>query len=167
MIKLYNVFCFLSYRYSDALGFRRKVLKVCLESKNEWQRYPVIIGDLLICYEKLIEVQIKLKKYEDALKTYDKIKLFSFNSKNVEDIAKELPEIFFQALEGYCRLQGKKFTDTTLHPGIRICDLIVQKPIPYCPNLGKVNERMSCKESKRFVYIFRHRVGWYVLMLGH
>ena len=146
--------CFfvISYRYSDALGFRRKVLKVCLESKNEWQRYPVIIGDLLICYEKLIEVQIKLKKYEDALKTYDKIKLFSFNSKNVEDVAKELPEIFFQALEGYCRLQGKKFTDTTLHPGIRICDLIVQKPIPHCPDLDNLlkSGKISQDQFKKF-----------------
>ena len=134
------------------MGFRRKVLKVCLESKNEWQRYPVIIGDLLICYEKLIEVQIKLKRYEDALKTYDKIKLFSFNSKNVEDVAKELPEIFFQALEGYCRLQGKKFTDTTLHPGIRICDLIVQKPIPHCPNLDNLlkSGKISQDQFKKF-----------------
>ena len=41
---------------------------------------------MLECYEQLIELLVTNKKYEEALKTFEKIKLFNLNSLNAEDV---------------------------------------------------------------------------------
>ena len=59
---------------AEALKNSKKALKIC--SQNN----PVILGDLLKCYGKLIEVYLKSEKYDEGMKTFEKIKMFNLSS---------------------------------------------------------------------------------------
>ena len=61
-------------RMAEALKNSKKALKIC--SQNN----PVILGDLLKCYGKLIEVYLKSEKYDEGMKTFEKIKMFNLSS---------------------------------------------------------------------------------------
>jgi hypothetical protein len=50
------------------------------------QENPRILGDMLECYEQLIELLVTTNKYEEALKTFEKINLFNINSLNAKDV---------------------------------------------------------------------------------
>ena len=76
-IRLYVLF---SFRWNEAIEYSKKALKLCS------QKNPRIIGNMLECYEQLIELFVTTKKYEEALKTFEKIKLFNLNSLKAEDV---------------------------------------------------------------------------------
>ena len=81
------------------MRYYKKALKLCSEN------VPQIIGDMLGCYEKLIELHCIRKNYDKALNTYDKIKLFNLNSRNVSDIDAQTPTSRTLAL--YWLISGK------------------------------------------------------------
>ena len=74
------MYFFFSFRWNEAIEYSKKALKLCS------QKNPRIIGNMLECYEQLIELFVTTKKYEEALKTFEKIKLFNLNSLKAEDV---------------------------------------------------------------------------------
>ena len=68
------------YRWTDAIRYCKKALKLCAQAQ------PQDLGKLLDCYQKLIESQVKNKSYNDALETFEKIKIYNLNSLNSEDV---------------------------------------------------------------------------------
>ena len=58
-----------------------------MESKT-----PVDQIELMLCFKDLIDSQIRCKYFEDALKTFKKIKLFKLDSMNPDDLEESMAE---------------------------------------------------------------------------
>ena len=93
-----------SYRWSDAIKNCKKGLKVCS------QKDPTILGELLHCYAKLIEIYVEMERYDEAIKTYDKIKMYNLNSNNAEDVQSEVSKVCSQAIIFYHTLQVGRYS---------------------------------------------------------
>ena len=81
------------YRWTDAIRYCKKALKLCAQAQ------PQDLGKLLECYQRLIESQVKNKSYNDALETFEKIKIYNLNSLNSEDV--DFKTLMSEALEIY------------------------------------------------------------------
>ena len=81
------------YRWTDAIRYCKKALKLCAQAQ------PQDLGKLLDCYQRLIESQVKNKSYNDALETFEKIKIYNLNSLNSEDV--DFKTLMSEALEIY------------------------------------------------------------------
>ena len=84
---------YLIYRWTDAIRYCKKALKLCAQAQ------PQDLGKLLDCYQRLIESQVKNKSYNDALETFEKIKIYNLNSLNSEDV--DFKTLMSEALEIY------------------------------------------------------------------
>ena len=67
-----------------------------------------MLGDILHCYSKLIQVFVKTEKYDEAMKTFEKIKRFGLNSDFAQDVEHFLPNALTPALYFYYTLQVSK-----------------------------------------------------------
>ena len=114
-------------RMAEALKNSKKALKIC--SQNN----PVILGDLLKCYGKLIEVYLKSKKYDEGMKTFEKIKMFNLSSIDAKDVLDQITRATGPALYFYNTLQGRKIEDTLL-------STLTGKPLAQveCPRLDSL-----------------------------
>jgi len=67
----------------EAMEYRKRVLQLCITGYNKKQRSP---SDLLFFYKLYIQSQIENKCFNDALKTFEKLRLYSLNSSNPQDV---------------------------------------------------------------------------------
>ena len=67
----------------EAMEYRKRVLQLCITGYNKKQRSQ---SDLLFFYKLYIQSQIENKCFNDALKTFDKLRLYSLNSSNPQDV---------------------------------------------------------------------------------
>ena len=81
------------YRWTDAIRYCKKALKLCAQAQ------PQDLGKLLDCYQRLIESQVKNKSFNEALETFEKIKIYNLNSLNSEDV--DFKTLMSEALEIY------------------------------------------------------------------
>ena len=114
-------------RMAEALKNSKKALKIC--SQNN----PVILGDLLKCYGKLIEVYLKSEKYDEGMKTFEKIKMFNLSSIDAKDVLDQITRATGPALYFYNTLQGRKIEDSLL-------STLTGKPLAQveCPRLDSL-----------------------------
>ena len=67
----------------EAMEYRKRVLQLCITGYNKKQRSQ---SDLLFFYKLYIQSQIENKCFNDALKTFEKLRLYSINSSNPQDV---------------------------------------------------------------------------------
>ena len=67
----------------EAMEYRKRVLQLCITGYNKKQRSQ---SDLLFFYKLYIQSQIENKCFNDALKTFEKLRLYSLNSSNSQDV---------------------------------------------------------------------------------
>ena len=67
----------------EAMEYRKRVLQLCITGYNKKQRSQ---SDLLFFYKLYIQSQIENKCFNDALKTFEKLRLYSLNSSNPQDV---------------------------------------------------------------------------------
>jgi tetratricopeptide (TPR) repeat protein len=78
-------------RFEESIGYEKERLKVIIKSYNSGEsvyedKTPIKKDDLLHCYMSLIDSQIRCKHFEDALKSFKKIKLFKLDSIDPDDV---------------------------------------------------------------------------------
>ena len=67
----------------EAMEYRKRVLQLCITGYNKKQRSQ---SDLLFFYKLYIQSQIENKCFNDALKTFEKLRIYSLNSSNSQDV---------------------------------------------------------------------------------
>ena len=67
----------------EVMEYRKRVLQLCITGYNKKQRSQ---SDLLFFYKLYIQSQIENKCFNDALKTFEKLRLYSLNSSNPQDV---------------------------------------------------------------------------------
>ena len=67
----------------EAMEYRKRVLQLCITGYNKKQRS---LSDLLFFYKLYIQSQIENECFNDALKTFEKLRLYSLNSSNPQDV---------------------------------------------------------------------------------
>ena len=79
-------------RFEESIVYEKERLKLIVKTYNSggsvmYEKTPITKLNILQCYQGLIESQIRCKHFEDALKTFKKIKLFKLDStdSDVED----------------------------------------------------------------------------------
>ena len=135
-------------RMAEALKNSKKALKIC--SQNN----PVILGDLLKCYGKLIEVYLKSEKYDDGMKTFEKIKMFNLSSIDAKDVLDQITRATGPALYFYNTLRGRKIEDTLL-------STITGKPLAQaeCPSLDSLVKSGRLSQGNLLSGIDKKTVG--------
>ena len=84
------------------------------------QKTPVDQIELMLCFKDLIDSQIRCKYFEDALKTFKKIKLFKLDSMNPDDLEESMTEFAanndyweqckqFNVIGVLCKLKSQAF----------------------------------------------------------
>ena len=78
-------------RFEESIGYEKERLKVIIKSYNSGEsvyedKTPIKKIDLLHCYVYLIDSQIRCKHFEDALKSFKKIKLYKLDSIDPDDV---------------------------------------------------------------------------------
>ena len=135
-------------RMAEALKNSKKALKIC--SQNN----PVILGDLLKCYGKLIEVYLKSEKYDDGMKTFEKIKMFNLSSIDAKDVLDQITRATGPALYFYNTLQGRKIEDSLL-------STLTGKPLAQaeCPSLDSLVKSGRLSQGNLLSGIDKKTVG--------
>ena len=112
-------------RFEESIVYEKERLKLIIkcyisgESVKE-DKTPIQKLDILYCYMYLIDCQIQCKHFEDALKSFKKIKLFKLDSLDTHDVNDSLEEFgtnvssmdccnYSKVIGDLCRLKSQAF----------------------------------------------------------
>jgi len=112
-------------RFEESIVYEKERLKLIIkcyisgESVKE-DKTPIQKLDILYCYMYLIDCQIRCKHFEDALKSFKKIKLFKLDSMDTHDVNDSLEEFgtnvssmdccnYSKVIGDLCRLKSQAF----------------------------------------------------------
>ena len=76
-------------RTQEAMEYSKRLLKIYT---TEFNKKKIDINELLTGYAVYIKSQIENKYFSDALKTFEKMKIYSLNSPNPRDVETVLEE---------------------------------------------------------------------------
>ena len=82
-------------RFEESIVYEKERLKLIIKSYNSGEsvkedKTPIKKLDLLHCYMSLIDSQIRCKLFEDALKSFKKVKLFKLDSLDPNDVDRSM-----------------------------------------------------------------------------
>ena len=82
-------------RFEESIVYEKERLRLIVKTYNSggsvmYEKTPITKLNLLQCYQGLIESQIRCRNFEDALKTFKKIKLFKLDSDTDSDVEDSL-----------------------------------------------------------------------------
>ena len=116
---------FILKRFEESIVYQKERLKVIIKAYNSGEsvkkdKTPIKKLDLLHCYMYLIDSQIRCKHFEDALKSFKKIKLFKLDSIDSDDVEESMAEFganvtpldrcnYFKVIGDLCRLKSQAF----------------------------------------------------------
>ena len=116
---------FVLKRFEESIVYQKERLKVIIKAYNSGQpvkkdKTPIKKLDLLHCYMYLIDSQIRCKHFEDALKSFKRIKLFKLDSIDSDDVEESMAEFganvtpldrcnYFKVIGDLCRLKSQAF----------------------------------------------------------
>ena len=116
---------FVLKRFEESIVYQKERLKVIIKAYNSGEsvkkyKTPIKKVDLLHCYMYLIDSQIRCKHFEDALKSFKKIKLFKLDSIDSDDVEESMAEFganvtpldrcnYFKVIGDLCRLKSQAF----------------------------------------------------------
>ena len=94
-------------RYEEAIVYEKERLKLVVKAYNSGgsvkvEKTPVIKLDVMYCYLSLIGCQIRCKSFEDALKTFKKVKLFKLDSMDPHDVDESTVQFKFHNSQTDC-----------------------------------------------------------------
>ena len=99
--KYYLILCLITAskklkKFEESIVYEKERLKLIVKSYNSGvsvmvEKTPIKKLDILQCYQSFIESQIRCNNFEDALKTFKKIKLFKLDS-TVSDVKDSMAE---------------------------------------------------------------------------
>ena len=112
-------------RFEESIVYEKERLKLIIKCYNSGEsvkedKTPIQKLDLLYCYMYLIDCQILCKHFEDALKSFKKIKLFKLDSMNPDDLEESMTEFAanndyweqckqFNVIGVLCKLKSQAF----------------------------------------------------------
>ena len=116
---------FVLKRFEESIVYQKERLKVIIKAYNSGEpvkkdKIPIKKLDLLHCYMYLIDSQIRCKHFEDALKSFKRIKLFKLDSIDSDDVEESMAEFganvtpldrcnYFKVIGDFCRLKSQAF----------------------------------------------------------
>ena len=116
---------FVLKRFEESIVYQKERLKVIIKAYNSGEpvkkdKTPIKKLDLLHCYMYLIDSQIRCKHFEDALKSFKRIKLFKLDSIDSDDVEESMAEFganvtpldrcnYFKVIGDLCRLKSQAF----------------------------------------------------------
>jgi tetratricopeptide (TPR) repeat protein len=116
---------FVLKRFEESIVYQKERLKVIIKGYNSGEsvkkdKTPIKKLDLLHCYMYLIDSQIRCKHFEDALKSFKRIKLFKLDSIDSDDVEESMAEFganvtpldrcnYFKVVGDLCRLKSQAF----------------------------------------------------------
>ena len=112
-------------RFEESIVYEKERLKLIIKCYNSGEsvkedKTPIQKLDILYCYMYLIDCQIQCKHFEDALKSFKKIKLFKLDSMDTHDVNDSLEEFgtnvssmdccnYSKVIGDLCRLKSQAF----------------------------------------------------------
>ena len=112
-------------RFEESIVYEKERLKVIIKSYNSGEsvkddKTPIKKLDLLHCYISLIDSQIRCKHFEDALKSFKKVKLFKLDSLDTHDVNESMTQFaanfgaadccnYFKVIGDLCLLKSQAF----------------------------------------------------------
>ena len=112
-------------RFEESIVYEKERLKLIIKCCNSGEsvkedKTPIEKLDILYCYMYLIDCQIRCKHFEDALKSFKKIKLFKLDSMDTHDVNDSLEEFgtnvssvdccnYSKVIGDLCRLKSQAF----------------------------------------------------------
>ena len=127
--KYYLILCLITAckklkKFEESIVYEKERLKLIVKSYNSggsvmYEKTPIKKLDLLQCYQSLIESQIRCNNFENALKTFRKIKLFKLDSTD-SDVEDSMAEFcanssdmercnYFSVIADLCQLKSQAF----------------------------------------------------------
>ena len=92
-------------RTQEAMEYSKQLLKLYT---TEFNKKEIDVNELLTGYSFYIKSQIENKCFSDALKTFDKLKIYSLNSKNPQDVQAVFKDKFENLLHQLNQLADKE-----------------------------------------------------------
>ena len=92
-------------RTQEAMEYSKRLLKIYT---TEFNKKKIDINELLTGYAVYIKSQIENKYFSDALKTFEKLKIYSLNSTNPQDVQAVFKDKFENLLHQLNQLGEKE-----------------------------------------------------------
>ena len=112
-------------RFEESIVYEKERLKLIIKCYNSGEsvkedKTPIQKLDLLYCYMYLIDCQIRCKHFEDALKSFKKVKLFKLDSLDTHEVNDSMLQFganfssmdccnHFKVIGDLCRLKSQAF----------------------------------------------------------